>query len=461
MAELSLGVDAPAIQAAIAAFGSLNKEQQAAVLHAQGLVEAHRKLTGASRDAQKEMSAGWRTIASELGVVTTMAGALAATLGAARQMWQQLKTESAAAGAGHAAEVASFAKLVQLPELIGKPGQAAAIRSFVETQARRGTGSQADLYAAAGAAVSMGGELGDVMSATLAGARQKQLVPTTDVSGFAKAYMASRKAGVGSAGAANLATSAGPAGGQSIAALAAIAQASGVSLPDLMALQATVSAELGKDPEEVQGMVARAVAGGVKLDELVSGNIRGSTRRKLKNARGIQLLGALQSGRERFAAYRGQFGALAAGQGSVVGWTESQLPPEDLSLIEETADIAAGAAERDFNPTFRAGAARQRRIAALKEGHVLPPSMASFYGPLNEARLRVIAQGDDSLPARTFRSVAGFDPTPITAALTLLAYHIRDTNSTKTHAEMADANARAIDARRPPIPNNEPDHAPR
>jgi hypothetical protein len=386
MAELSLGVDAPAIQAAIAAFGSLNKEQQAAVLHAQGLVEAHRKLTGASRDAQKEMSAGWRTIAAELGVVTTMAGALAAALGAARQMWQQYKTETAAAGAGHAASVANFAQLVQMPELIGKPGTAAAIRSFIGAQTRRGAGTGADLYAAAGAAVAMGADLGDVQTATLAAARQKQLVPATDTAGFAKAYMASRKAGIAPAGAANLATLAGPGGGQSIAALAAIAQASGVSLPDLMALQETVAAELGKEPEEVQGMVARAVAGGVRLDEIVSGKIRGSTRRKLKNARGIQLLGALESGRSRFEERRGQFRAYAAGQGSVQGWTESQLPIEDLALIEETADIAAGEAERNASPAYRDAAARQRRIEAMKKGHVLPPSLASAIPELAEAR---------------------------------------------------------------------------
>lgn len=460
MAELSLGVDAPNIQAAIAAFGALNKEQQAAVLHSQGLVEAHRKLTGTSRDAQREMTAGWRAIAGELGVVTTMAGALTAALGGARQMWQQYKAETAAAGGGHAAEVQNFAQLLQQPKLVNRPGDAQAIRQFISTQAQRGLGKSSDLYAAAGAAVGMGGDLADVINATTGAAQQKQLVPSTDTAGWAKGYMASRRAGFGAQGAANLATIVGPTGGGSIAGLAAMAEASGLSLPDLMALQETVAGELGVEPQEVQSMISRAVAGGVKMDEIVSGKIRPSTRRKLKNARGLKLLGALESGRERFGEQREQFRALAAGQGSLAGWTQSQLPVEDLQLISEQADITAAEEERNASSEYRSEAGRARRIKAMKEGHVLPPTLP-LPPNVEEARLAVLSEADPTGQNAGIKAAVAYDFTGLLAALTLLVSQLHEMKSPQTHAEAADANARALDARRPPIPNNEPDPAPR
>jgi hypothetical protein len=450
MAELSLGIDAPGIQAAIQAFGSLNKEQQAAVLYSQGLLESHRKLTGESRQMQREMQQVWRSVASDIGGVTSIVGVLNAALAAARQQHQELMALTDRAGQSAKAGVANFAQLAQMKQLIGKPQQAAQIRDLITGMVRTGEGKGSDLYAAAGAAVGMGATMEDTYAAMASAAEQKRLVPTTDAAGFAKAYMASRKAGIGKVGSTNLAVLAGPGGGESIASLAAMATASGVSLTDLMALQTTVADELGKDPGEVQGMVARAVAGGVKLDEIVSGNIRGSTRRKLKNARGIALLGAIEQGRDAFAANRAQYRALAEGQqyGDLADYTRAQLTDADRDELAVQQEIDAREAGFVSSPDARLIARKFALAGKMREGRLRLPSLGDRDPDVALRRAQAIESSD---PVVSLIGRADF-----TGAL--MAITDRLVNAILGTPA---ANARAMDTLRPPIPNNEPDHAPR
>jgi hypothetical protein len=312
------------------------------------------------------------------------------------------------------------------------------------------------LYAAAGAAVGMGANTQDTYAAMTAAAAQKRLIPSTDTAGFAKAFIASRKAGIGNIGATNLAVLAGPGGGESIASLAAMATASGVALPDLMALQATVADELGKDPREVQSMVARAVAGGVKLDEIVSGNIRGSTRRKLKNARGIELLGALEQGRGAFAENRAMYRALAEGRpwrqgqryADLTDETRAQLTDADREELAAQQEIDAIEGGYATNPQAADYARKFALAKKLSEGHFRLPSFGDRNPDLALRRAQALSSGDPGAAAG-----AAID---FTGLLTLVADRI-----VRAIADSADANARALDARLPPIPNNEPDHAPR
>lgn len=361
MAELSLGVVTPGLSEAVRAYGALTKAQQAAFDHTTGLKDRHKELAAETRRATADMAAGWRGIASELGLVTTAGAGVLLMLSKAREAWQEYQRLTQAGAKAQESFAGAYNRLAQTPELVAQGavgrGQAQRYREFALGLGERGVGAPTEIMQALTAGAGTGAHPEQVMAAVEAGAHAKRLTPDTSIESFALATLQGRAAGYGQRGAENLAVMAGKGGAGTLGRLRATSTATGISLPHLMAMQDTLADELQMDEGEVLGMVQRAVAAGVSPEEMMSGKISKRSLKKMKGARTMALAGALTSGRASMQGAMAAYDELAGGRRALLAEGYAGVSPEGPGAINAETwrnRLATDAITSDF------GAAGQR-----------------------------------------------------------------------------------------------------
>jgi hypothetical protein len=308
MGDFRIGVQTPGLEEAVANFDKLDASQKKAFQAAVGLDRAQRNVGKAARSASDEVGSACRTMVGQLAGVASGTEIVLKLFAAVKADMERIQHLDAGAAAKQREFAAASGALLARGL---KPAEVGRYEQFAKQQSAASGVSTTDILGAAAALEQTGADGNDIRNALARGVQAKRLAPGLDLAGFAGGTLRVQQAlGVGAGPASNLSLLLDEGARKDLAGAKAFAAGSGMSLPQVLALQELMEQRAGIEPAAARGGLEKALKLGVPAQRLAAGNLTAFDIQRIRRAKGGATLAA---------ALEGSAGTLAELQGSFAG----------------------------------------------------------------------------------------------------------------------------------------------